>query len=49
MHEDHGVAGAEIILDCPFHGGCALVAEIDGDPDLPLGTIRRRADREHRR
>lgn len=37
VEEDDGIAGAEVILDGPFDGEGALVAEIDGDPDSALG------------
>ena len=38
VEEDDGIARAEVVLDGPFDGEGALVAEIDGDPDSALGS-----------
>lgn len=38
MEENHGVAGAEVVMDGPFDGEGGLVGEIDGDADLALGV-----------
>lgn len=38
VEEDDGVAAAEVVLDGPFDGVGALVAEVDGDGDFALGV-----------
>lgn len=37
MEEDHGVAGADVVVHRPLHGEGALVAEVDGDGDAAEG------------
>lgn len=38
MQEDDGIAWTEVILNSPFNGKGALVAEIDGDRDFAVGA-----------
>lgn len=36
VEEDNGVSWTEVVLDCPFNGEGALVAEVDGNGDAAV-------------